>query len=267
MLRKQPKYKPTQTILPPIVSTQGESPITSYGVILFTLKDGKIQYLICQRRDSIEYTDFIRGRYSRANLTTYITLMTPEERERILTHDFDELWYDLWVNHESRLFKEIYPKAKQKYAQNYNKAIELIKETNSLTKCPLWGFPKGKKNTREKEINCAIREFGEETKMSIDYKSILNMSPSTELFKGSNGKMYSTSYYIAYIEHDKKKPFNKIELDGIRKETVSEEIGALRWVSLDQSRDYLPKWRIKLLEETQRRIMMKLKPDPHSFLK
>ena len=48
----------------------GESPITSYGIILYTLEKGEIQYLICQRRDSIEYTDFIRGRYSLSSLKT-----------------------------------------------------------------------------------------------------------------------------------------------------------------------------------------------------
>lgn len=254
-------------LITPIISTQGDPPITSYGIILYTLKNGEIQYLICQRRDSIEYTDFIRGRYSKSHLKTYISLMTPEERERILNHNFDELWYDLWVNHDTKLYKDIYPKARERFLQNIETSLALIKETESLRKEPIWGFPKGKKNNKEKEINCAIREFSEETKMTIDYKNIMNIPPSIELFKGSNGKMYSTCYYISYLEHSKKKPFNRIELDGIRKETVSEEIRALKWVTLDQSKSYLPKWRIKLLEETEKRIRVKLRPDPESFLR
>lgn len=264
-IRIIPEHTP-ETIQPPIFSTQGEPPITSYGIILFTIHDGYIKYLICQRRDSIEYTDFIRGRYSRSSLRTYITLMTPEEREKIRKHTFDELWYDLWVNHQTRLYKEVYPKAKQRFEQNYDKVMELLKQTDTVTKEPIWGFPKGKKNQRETELQCAVREFIEESKIPIDYKHILNMPPSTELFKGSNCKMYSTHYYIAYIDSNKRKPFNKIVLDGIRKETVSEEIRALKWVTLNESRDILPKWRVKLLEDTERRIRNKLRPDPHSFL-
>lgn len=255
-------------IHPPVFSTQGEQPITSYGIILFTIKNGIIEYLICQRRDSIEYTDFIRGRYSRNNLKNYVNLMTPEERDRIKKYSFDELWYDLWVNHSTKLYKDIYPKAKARFNQNIDKVLEVINNTESMTLEPIWGFPKGKKHSFETELQCAVREFKEEAKIeNIDYKSILNVPPSTELFKGSNGKMYSTQYYIAYQEYSKRKPFNKIVLDGIRKETVSEEIRALKWVKLEDSKKYLPRWRVKLLEDTDKRIKMKLKPDPQSFLK
>lgn len=235
-----------------IFSSWGETPITSYGIILFTVKDSELHYLICQRRDSIEYTDFIRGRYSRHHLKTYISLMTAEERYRILNYNFDELWYDLWVNHGSKLYKEIFPKAKSRFLQNYARVKELIASTESLVREPIWGFPKGKQNSRETEIQCAVREFKEESRLHIDHKNILNMPPAIELFKGSNGKMYSTFYYIARTNH--KLPIRKMGLDGIRKETISEEIRDLKWVTLKEAKQKLPLWRQRLLETTEYRI-------------
>lgn len=233
-----------------------EKLITSYGIILYTIENNQLQYLICQRRDSIEYTDFIKGKYTQNSLKNYIMLMTPNERERLQNYTFDQLWHDLWVNHSISLYRDIYPKAKQRFEQNYDKIMELLATTDSVMKEPIWGFPKGKKNSHETEIQCAVREFKEESKCWIDYKHIINIPPAVEIFKGSNGKMYSTFYYIAYMDHRNKKPFHSMKLDGIRKETVSEEIRALKWVTVDESRSFLPKWRIKLLSETERRIRM-----------
>ena len=40
---------------------------------------------------------------------------------------------------------------------------------------PEWGFPKGRRNNKEKDINCAIREFYEETNFDNQDYQILNM--------------------------------------------------------------------------------------------
>jgi len=64
--------------------------------------------------------------------------------------------------------------------------------------------------------------------------------------------MYSTFYYIAFTAM--RLPIRKIVLDGIRKDSVSDEIRELKWVTLQESKMYLPVWRQKLLEETEKRI-------------
>src|SRR6188508_2395973 len=95
------------------------TPITSYGIILFYIDiDENIWYLICQRRDTIEYADFIRGRYTKTMLNAYISLMSQDERERILTYDFRDLWDDLWVNHDVGFYKDSFVKAKTKFDNN-----------------------------------------------------------------------------------------------------------------------------------------------------
>lgn len=265
-------------------------PICSYGIIMFTYSRSEesegsrsepkkaegsrseptgeaslrsaveIKYLLCQRRDTIEYTDFLRGRYTLSNLKTYVSLLTEDERNRILNYSFSDLWYDLWVNHHTKLYKEIYPKAKTRFDTNFELVKNMISETRPIVKEPVWGFPKGKQNSRESDINTAIREFKEESKLPIGYKNIVNIPPAIETFKGSNGKMYSTFYYIAHTSH--KHHFKKIVLDGIRKDTISEEISNLCWVNLEEAKRLLPPWRRKLLVETETRIRKYLTLNP-----
>jgi len=63
-----------------------------------------------------------------------------------------------------------------------------------------WGFPKGRKKIKESDIDCAIREFCEETQLykddiQIDSKII----PFQEIFFGTNNILYKHVYYIAKI--------------------------------------------------------------------
>ena len=234
-----------------------KNPITSYGIILIHIDDNDvIWYLLSQRRDTIEYADFLRGRYSYINLEPYFKLMTNDERKRLETYPFDELWDDLWVNHNNRFYREVRPKAKAKYNTNAQIRCKLLKETRSNITEPSWGFPKGKKNLRETEIECAFREFIEETKMSLDHTNLMSLAPSTEVFKGSNGKMYSTVYYIAKVDH--KIPIKKMPIQGLRTETISEEISNLRWCTIDDAVPLLKPWRKKVLLDSRSKIKTRI---------
>lgn len=237
-----------------------KEPITSYGILLFHHDtDNQIWYLLSQRRDTIEYTDYIRGKYTIPNLENYFRLMTVEERERLENYNFNELWDDLWINHDNNFYREIKPKAENKYELNKHLMMKYLRTTISDIKEPSWGFPKGKKNTRETDLQCAFREFKEETKMPIDYLNLLNIPASKEIFKGSDGKMYSTIYYIA--QTDGKKPINKIKTRGIRTETISEEISNLKWCTLGESLILLPIWRQRLLVDAEIKIRNYLNED------
>jgi len=244
-MASEPMYQQHQWSMP----FNRKDPITSYGILLFYIDpNDKIWYLLAQRRDTIEYADFLRGRYSYLNLETYFKLMTQEERERLKMYTFGELWDDLWVNHDTRFYKDVQSKARAKYETHETLMKTLLEETTSTVTEPGWGFPKGKKNLRETEIECSFREFEEESKMSIDYLNLLNLPPSKEVFKGSNGKMYSTVYYIAQVDH--KIPIRKMIVNGLRTETVSEEISNLRWCTLEDALPILMPWRQKLLMDS-----------------
>ena len=64
-----------------------------------------------QRKDSISYVEFIRGKYSLEKSSYIFRLfsdMTHNEREKIRLNDFKTLWDLLWMNHDSNIFKNEY---------------------------------------------------------------------------------------------------------------------------------------------------------------
>ena len=108
---------------------------------------------------------------------------------------------------------------------------------------------------RETEVECAFREFREETRMSQRDIHLFTIKPFIEVFRGSNGKMYSTHYFVAYCGEPIE--IKKISIDGVRtsKETVSEEINDLKWENLQDTRKRLNSRRQKLLEEVHNIII------------
>ena len=148
-------------------------PITSYGLILFCFPENPGEsssseediegplFLIYQRRDNFEYMDFLRGVWvSEGQLPALFSLMSHEERERIRNYTFHELWNDLWVIQDCRIYKDGVTKAEKKYDSIKNQIPYLLDTTTSCIYHPPWGFPKGKKNGyHEDPLKCAIREF------------------------------------------------------------------------------------------------------------
>lgn len=184
-------------------------PIISYGILAFK-KDENIvseypyKLLLVQRTNTMAYSDFIRGRYFSMNkddiTRMYMTYMTPEERHKLLTMTFDELWDDLWINHKCKHYINDKSSAKKKYHSLNIK--ELVETTNSKYMYPEFGIPKGRKNRNETNIACAIREFYEETGYNNDEYTILDINPLIESFVGTNNIDYKHIYYIAIMKQD-----------------------------------------------------------------
>ena len=72
---------------------------------------------------------------------------------------------------------------------------------NIIYEVPDWGLPKGKKNKLESNLECAQREFEEETGLNnSNYEILDRLYPLVELFKGSDGLDYKHIYYIALLK-------------------------------------------------------------------
>ena len=208
--------------------------IHSYGIILYTYINDEIYFLLYKRRDNFEYMDFIRGLWSsKGQLPCLFSLMNNEERDRIRNYTFSELWDDLWIEHSSRIYRDGKERANRKYNSVYDYIPKLLETTNSQISSTPWGFPKGKKNSsKEKAITCALREFSEETCIPSYNIEIINYLPFCERFTGSNGKLYATNYYLAYMPYDealKHFPEKKNTPNCIREETISEEASDVDW--------------------------------------
>lgn len=226
-------------------------PIVSYGVILFTRKNGRLRYLLYQRRDTYEYIDMLRGMWNTTDrLRELCTTISEEERERIRNHTFRELWDDLWVTHNVSIHLHGYEKAFKKFESYRDKIIEYINLPAAggvqILDAP-WGFPKGKKNDREADVTCALREFREETGMPSESLRVWDMKPYIEAYRGNNNKPYCIYYYLA--ESPGEMPVEKHETPGcIRPYAVSEEAADVKWFDFEDAYKLLDPRKAELLQ-------------------
>ena len=119
-----------------------------------------------------------------------------------------------------------------KYSLNNNKLTtlnELIDESNKQYSWEEteWGFPKGRRNCKETDYDCALREFNEETGYNIKLlQNLQNIIPYEEIFTGSNYKSYKHKYFVMYMSYENSLQESKFE------ET---EVSKMEWKTLNQS--------------------------------
>jgi len=225
-------------------------PITSIGVIAFRKTseyqkmeeemsekeceeyDNKYEYLMIQRTDSFGYVEFIRGKYSLYNyqyIKNIIDEMTVYEKNDILTKSFDELWSSLWGEYSGIQYRGEEQVSKNKFLQLKN-GVEMssgvkynlesiVSSSTTNWETAEWGFPKGRRNHQEKDLDCGFREFEEETgydKYSL--KQINNVVPFEEIFIGSNIKSYKNKYYLSYMSREtlQKNDYQKSEVKNMK---------------------------------------------------
>jgi 8-oxo-dGTP pyrophosphatase MutT (NUDIX family) len=192
---------------------QCKVPITSFGVIVFRKTPANVlEYLMIRRKDTLGFIDFMRGKYSVYNkdyIMNMMRQMTLEEKERLKTHSFDQIWLDIWGScNVSEQYRNEESASRDKFGllrhgvytktDSYSLA-DLVEESKAYdvwTEAE-WGFPKGRRNYQERDYDCAVREFSEETGYpATSLVNIKNILPFEEIFTGSNYKSYKHKYYL-----------------------------------------------------------------------
>ena len=75
-----------------------------------------------------------------------------------------------------------------------------LESTLSMHADTEFGFPKGRRNINETDVQCALREFSEETGVdAADVRVVPGICPFEEVFSGSNGVRYRHVYYLAEL--------------------------------------------------------------------
>ena len=208
-------------------------PITSYGIIVYRMNQPKteIEFLMIRRKDSFGYIDFIRGKYqmhSPAKVQQLINEMSAGEKLRLTTSSFTTMWQQLWGDKNARSDEM---SAMRKFdslvrGDDSVSLLDLIQNSTTNWEETEWEFPKGRRNSYEKDVDCALREFEEETGYSRDDICIIeNVSPYEEIFIGSNNKSYKHKYFLAVLKDD-----NEINLQNYQKSEVSK----LEWKTIDE---------------------------------
>jgi 8-oxo-dGTP pyrophosphatase MutT (NUDIX family) len=247
-------------------------PITSYGIIAIQLvrvnESFKPFYLMVQRKDSLSYVEFLRGKYELENRKYILKLlsnMTKVEQQRLLKHDFDFLWKSLWQIRDCKTFFKEYLDSKRKFMSLIHGYL-LQTETDGLVYIDMkqllqgistglleteWGFPKGRRNINEDYFDCALREFIEET--GIPHKCLqicTGIKPLEEVFSGSNYVRYRHIYYIAFLKSAVQFP-----------KKLCKEIKTCAWFDFEQALEKIGEGntaRKELFKRVHRTIMKKL---------
>jgi 8-oxo-dGTP pyrophosphatase MutT (NUDIX family) len=86
---------------------------------------------------------------------------------------------------------------------NYLKSINFFDNLFSEYSSTEWEIPKGGKKYNETNINCAIREFEEETSLTKNNYKIINcVDPIHDIFIGTNNKEYRHIFYTALYNNN-----------------------------------------------------------------
>jgi 8-oxo-dGTP pyrophosphatase MutT (NUDIX family) len=220
-------------------------PITSYGII--AIRQGRacleglgspvagVEFLLIRRRDSLSFIEFVRGKYSptdRVYLNTLLQGMSQPEQDKLRTQTFDQLWRGVWgeAAGSHRMDYEIAERKFRQIAPSAEAMTTLLAENPSPWPEPEWGFPKGRRNPYESELNGAVREFQEETSMTRgNFKVFQNVEPLVETFFGSNGVQYCHKYFLAVC-----RPFQEVGMDESNHH-MAREIGDIGWFPLEQA--------------------------------
>ena len=106
-----------------------------------------------------------------------------------------------------------------------------MSETKGFFNEPEWGFPKGRRRLRERDVDCAMREFFEETGFGVqDIVLDPEQIAYEEIFYGTNNIKYRHVYYIARIV---KNVYKNIIIDNSNPHQAR-EVRQVKWFSADQ---------------------------------
>jgi 8-oxo-dGTP pyrophosphatase MutT (NUDIX family) len=175
--------------------------------------------------------------------------MTNNEKKKIISNNFQNLWEDLWkkkindIDHISEYNKSLL---------KYNNIIKngIIDKNNKYTLEDVlalsktnyhnleWGFPKGKRNKNEKNIECAIREFNEESNLTSLQYNLLDIKPIIEDYIGTDKKKYRHIYYLGVLETD----ILEISKDNIFQQT---EISKIQLLNHNKACNYIRPYNIE----------------------
>lgn len=219
-----------------------KTPVISYGIIEFyTGLNDKQQpcsyYHMFRRRNTVEYEILMRGYYRISQLYDLLCLISKDERERILNYDWEELWDDLWIDHDYSCYQSLKTQSKRKFP--IIKEVLSLLDESLVCKIPerSFIFPKGRSEDKESGWETALREAREETRNSYKNGSLYFNSPIVQHFIGSDNNPYSDAYYVwqskGYYKNDEYElEENESSPRRIRTKSISSELESDIWLEI-----------------------------------
>lgn len=176
----------------------------SYGVLLVYKGEG----LFLQMSLSYEYKHILLGNYTGAKLYHFLSLITVQERELLLTPPKTQ-WNTVFPSR--KMPKHIYRKLKvlQEYLPLLYELIPSVHISSGTYNDPypyLLVIPKGRAKHGESGPEAALRELEEEAGIKLQEKDLSFLY--VDRCMGTDGNLYTTFVYSAFVEE---RPVIKLE--------------------------------------------------------
>ena len=193
-----------------------------------------ITFLIISRKHSLGYIEFVKGNYDINDDKSIIKLleqMTKEEIIKLKTKNYEFLWNNLWNLNDTTNNSIDYLNNKSKFNKLKKKDLNILLDNIKLKyNINEWGFPKGKRNKIELNIEAARREFIEETNINKkDFILLYKIVPLIENLLGTNNIDYKHIYYLALCKNDLDVSIDK------NNDFQTNEIGDIGWFTYDEA--------------------------------
>lgn len=209
----------------------------SVGIMCWKYNNG-YKVLVEHKRCTYAFIEFARGHYNSqvpSRVKYLFNQMTVNEKIDILSMDFGTIWRRVWLFNPEHVYtvSNMYRKKEYKFTNTFLmdggvKLRELLDGTSHAEST--WEFPKGrKKSVDELDIDCAIREFREETGIEKSkYRILFDIDPI--VYSHSDHHVdYVNIYYIAMAKSGGITPKISFEC----KDQLS-EVDSLRWVNVNE---------------------------------
>jgi 8-oxo-dGTP pyrophosphatase MutT (NUDIX family) len=153
----------------------------------------------------------------------------------------------IYENMDLNDIKILYETKEEQCKFKYISILNFVSDSNTRWLTPEWGFPKGRRNLKETNLECSKREFMEETGITDTQLEVFqNVNVPEEIFYGTNDLPYKHIYYLGRIK-------DPIELTiDMNKKSQASEIGDLGFYTLDECLERIRpynKEKIKILLE------------------
>jgi 8-oxo-dGTP pyrophosphatase MutT (NUDIX family) len=243
-----------------------KNPITSNGMIVFKDSDEGASYLMIRRKDTLGFVEFIRGKYpiyNRTYLQRIIDEMTMDEKRRLQTQTFSELWTNVWGDYLNSKYQNEEAVSCDRFNAlkagikinsgngkvSYISLDMLIANSPTRWSEPEWGFPKGRRNYQEKDIHCALREFSEETGYDASKLVVMqNIIPYEEIFMGSNVKTYKHKYYVAYFPLSQTDAIKTGQCQSLSPKFQKTEVSKMAWFSFEECMQHIRPYNLEKIK-------------------
>lgn len=236
-------------------------PVTSLGIICFKLFPNKdIKYLCILRRHTYSYVELVRSKLYLPDdyMKLLVNGLTVDEKKVLMHLDFDTIWNQLWTVKDKGPYLKDYEASHESFKLRLPKLKELLSQIEPENYEPEWGFPKGRRNFKEDDITCAIREFKEETQLKdTDIKLIKlgHYENFVEEYIASNNNIKYKHIYFPAVMISENEPY----IDPTNLEQIG-EVKRIAWKNLDEIRDVTKsenESRISILEVIEKMIKEK----------